>query len=105
MARKGRPRKAGPRERSGDLQRASRPDRRMALQKAEQDEIVHALRQPHRRQFNGNARSQLAADGDRLGRFILLNRLSEQLYDAAGSYAKLVRRYFKAADAIWPCSA
>ena len=39
------------------------------------------------------------------GRFILLNRLSEQLYDAAGSYAKLVRRYFKAADAIWPCSA
>jgi sugar phosphate isomerase/epimerase len=79
------------------LQRASRPDRRAAHQKAEQQEVEHALQQPHRRMFNGSARSQLAADGDRLGRFILLNHLREELYDSACSFAKLVRRYLKAA--------
>jgi hypothetical protein len=97
MARRGRPRKAGKRELSGGLQRASRPDRRAALQRVEEEEIAHALRQPHRRTFNGSARSQLAADADKIGRFVLLHRLDEKMYDSACSFAKLIRRCLKAA--------
>lgn len=86
--RAGRKRKAGPREKNGDLQRASRADR---------NATAVALAQPHRR---GNT-DQLCESP--LGRYVANHRLGRACYDAALDFAGLVRHFYRLKGIPLPC--
>jgi len=91
MARRGRPRKFGPREANGQIQRPSTIEKRR--KDAEAREYVRAvvLAQPHRRGAGGNERESA------IGRFIRDRGLDAGLYLAACDYRQADTRWRKMA--------
>lgn len=88
MARAGRARKAGARERNGRIQR---PTTVAQIEAAEAEQRRHemsvVLAQPHRR----GDEDQLCASA--LGRFVKAHGLRRELYDAGEQYANLKRQW------------
>lgn len=96
MARAGRKRKEGGRERSGRLQRPTLAQQIAAKIATEDAEKVVVLAQPHRR----GERGQLAESA--LGRFVNRCRLDRECYDAGVKYAVLRRQWRAAIGAPMP---
>jgi len=89
MARRGRPRKSGPREANGQIQRPSVIEKRR--KDAEAREYVRAvvLAQPHRRGAGGNDRESA------IGRFVHDQGLDGAIYRAACEYRRADTRWRK----------
>jgi len=87
MVRRGRPRKSGPREANGQIQRPSVIERRERAAREAECVMAVALRQPHRR---GNRDQAL---GDALGRFVRAHGLRQELIDAGETYTRLLRQW------------
>ena len=84
MGKAGRPKKAGPRETSGKLQRPSAEERRKADRVRLLGERAYVAAQPHRR----GEMSQMA--GSVFGRFCLRTKLRHECYEAGQEFARIV---------------
>jgi len=95
MTRAGRKRKFGPREPNGRLSRmlAAERERRLIA-----GETITVMMQPHRR---GDNRRELESP---LGRFVLRNKLRDELYDTGIEYGGLVRQFYAAKGIPQPSS-
>lgn len=95
MSRVGRKRKFGHREPNGRLSRMLEAERDRRLMAGE---TMTVMMQPHRR---GDNRRELESP---LGRFVLRNKLREELYDTGIEYGGIVRQFYAAKGIPQPSS-